>query len=467
MKKNIESVLLVFDKSLMFGSLPPSAKLIDVNKEHASFRTSKQGGKSSESFWWTSGNEPKFTHFYPDVTAEDIKPNEEFYVYPVFRSLSEVVIPRYEPLDFSKANVLKGSMDLLVGQPIYLNHEPIIGTELGVVFETEWQESYTLESGLVVPSGINARFKIDSRLQPNLAALLQMEPCPIQCVSVTVQFSWVQSHPKMEPDVFYTQCGKVVDGQLVRKVVDEIIQYKEISFVGSGADPFAQKIDEQGYIIQPNKAKIRVSSFSYQENDFKLYLSDSKKSGFSGLTRLSELEDETGAPKLNTKKNMLLNQTTLSALKLGDNPSEADINTALSTFIAQAEQLKAENDSLKAAQTERLSKLQEDVSKNYVLSLGEKGKKSEAILGLIKKSNEAELEALNAEYQAAVEELMPLKCTNCQNTSFSRSSAKPGDSPDGNTNEDNPTGEELLSLEAALAKLKKEKNPTNTKFIHG
>ena len=48
---------------------------------------------------------------------------------------------------------------------------------------------------------------------------------------------------------------------MIRKVVTEVVRYLETSLVSHGADSFAQKIGEDGKIINPEFAKRTWTSF--------------------------------------------------------------------------------------------------------------------------------------------------------------------------------------------------------------
>jgi hypothetical protein len=202
---------------------------------------------------------PNFQTYYPDVTPEDLEPSESEYIYPLFRALSEVIIDKWTPYDFSTPGVLKASLDLLVGQTVYVNHDMVIGNEVGVVEACEYQEAYiaTGPDGkeIMVPGGINARFKIDGKSNPKTARGIMSTPPTIHSVSVTVNFDWIPSHG-MPIDEFYEKLGQVgQDGELIRAIVTEIKSYYEISLVPHGADPFARKIDEEsGKIVSPHIA---------------------------------------------------------------------------------------------------------------------------------------------------------------------------------------------------------------------
>src|SRR6478735_2236072 len=99
---------------------------------------------------------PDFSKYYPEVTAKDLQPSDEDFVYPIYRALSKVVVNKYGPIDFGFEDVLKRSMKKLIGQSVYPNHDANTGNELGVVVETAWQEERKYD-GFTVPAGFNSR----------------------------------------------------------------------------------------------------------------------------------------------------------------------------------------------------------------------------------------------------------------------------------------------------------------------
>ena len=183
-----ERLKLFFGESLVMGNINDISKLAHVNTQTQSREI------SVERFGLFEVATPNFHTYYPDITEEDLKPKDSEFIAPLFRALSAVTVnKRWNPVDFAKNGVLKASMSKLVGQTIFANHEAVVGNEIGAVADVAWQESYTTDSGVVVPAGINAVFKIDGKAHPNIARKLRMTPPAIHSNSVTVQFLWEQS----------------------------------------------------------------------------------------------------------------------------------------------------------------------------------------------------------------------------------------------------------------------------------
>ena len=274
-KKFIDKIRLGSGRSLMVGNVPDQV---------ANVVGTCSTGKCDlgvEKFGLFESATPNFETYYPDVKdAASIKPENDEFITPIFRMLSEVIVRKsYNPVDFSMNSVLKNSMNKLLGQTVYPNHEALIGNELGSVSKVFWQESYTTKAGVKVPAGINGVFKIDAKAHPNVARKILMDPPAIHSNSVTVEFEWEQSHPKMDLNEFRSKIGTYgADGQLIRRIATYVRNYHETSLVPHGADPFAQKVDEKGKInnadyansvyslAAQDKEKPRLFYFDYRED---------------------------------------------------------------------------------------------------------------------------------------------------------------------------------------------------------
>lgn len=190
------------------------------------------------------GSGTNYNTFYQDVDPEDLHPNDEEFIEPMFRLLSACIVSKnYMPTEFPK-NVLKDSMNLLVGQTVNCDHETDVANAIGSVKSVSWQESYTVD-GVTIPAGINGVLKIDGKSNPRIARGINMDPPSIHSNSVTVQFEWKPSHRFEKEWEFYDKLGTIAeDGTMVRRIATRIISYKETSLVSHGADPFAQLIKD-------------------------------------------------------------------------------------------------------------------------------------------------------------------------------------------------------------------------------
>ena len=226
---------------------------------------------------------PDSISFYKDVTAEDLSPKDEDFIKPVFRGLSEVIVRKnYDPIDFAhETGVLQASMGMIVAQSVYSNHEAFVGNEKGVVSQAFWDKGYKAD-GVNVPAGFNMEFLIDGKVHTKLAREL-MAPIPIvHSNSVTVNFGWKQSHPKMSFEEFRGKVATYDDkGELIRRIVTEIYGYHETSLVAHGADPYAQMVKD-GKIVNPKYAHAR-DSFAEAKHQTTFFAFDWKDS-FSEFT---------------------------------------------------------------------------------------------------------------------------------------------------------------------------------------
>lgn len=131
---------------------------------------------------------------------------------------------------------------MLLGQTVNCDHETNIGNAIGAVSQVMWQESYK-DGHFTIPAGINGILKIDGKANPRIARGILMEPPSIHSNSVTVQFKWDKSHPGMEDGEFYQKLGTYDSkGEMVRRIVTEVVRYLETSLVSHGADSFAQRL---------------------------------------------------------------------------------------------------------------------------------------------------------------------------------------------------------------------------------
>jgi hypothetical protein len=249
----LERIRLGFGNNLVIGNSGPAMKLDKLIHTH-------NPTIQVESFGLFDSAAPNFNTYYPEVEAKDLTPNDAEFVEPVYRALSEVTVhKRYNPIDFSMNGALKKSMGLLRGQTIYPNHEAMVGNELGAVSEVSWEDSFK-QGNILIPAGINAKMKIDGKSHPRIARGINMNPPSIHSTSVTVEFLWEKSHDIPADEFFSKLATYDKSGQQYRRIATEIKKYDEISFVSHGADPFAQKKNEDGGIANPQHANRTYNS---------------------------------------------------------------------------------------------------------------------------------------------------------------------------------------------------------------
>jgi hypothetical protein len=174
----------------------------------------------------------------------DILPRDEDYIFVNFRALSKRIVEGHW-IDWSKDDVLKNSAPLLNRATVYPNHDfTDINNWLGSVSGVAWDEEGANSAG--VP-GINAQYKIDALMNPRIARGLLMQPPAIHSTSMTVLFKFEFSHPDIATESrwrFFDLLGEEVDGEIVRLIATEILEYWEASLVFQGADQLAKQYDD-------------------------------------------------------------------------------------------------------------------------------------------------------------------------------------------------------------------------------
>lgn len=458
-------IKLSFGNNLILGNCPKKLTLDKIANKNM------QEQREIESFGLFDTSQPNYTTYYPEVTAEDLAPKDNEFIYPVYRSLSEVIVHKsHNPVDFSQNGVLQQSMKLLNGQAVNADHETAIGNSMGVIMESFWEESYKTKSGLIVPAGINSKLKIDGKSNPRIARGIMMDPPSIHSTSVTVEFAWEQSHPKMAREEFFSKIGTFDEkGELIMRVANKIKRYHEISLVSHGADPYAQKINDAGEINNPLFADISYNSahpkdapkskffffdlkseiLENSENSIPKNSNNNKPTqnnlnmnktllAFAALMGLSfneGIEDADATAQVQNKITEMVNaatlkETTITELREAATAQEAevirlkDIETKYNTEKA----LLANVTSLEAFKNKATEKLKAEVSKAYgILSAA---KPDATITELIENGSFETLTALNIQYTTQLEEKFPTSCKKCGSKEVSRASAKLAETED-------------------------------------
>lgn len=481
-------IKLVFSEAHIISHLDKGIPLNSLGE------VARQKQQEVTSFGLFDVSSPDFNTYYPSVSPEDLTPKAEDYVYPVYRALSEVMIRRFGGViyDFTKPGVLKASRELLKGQTVYNNHEALIGNNVGVVVDVEWQEAYKTKSGVEVPAGINARFRIDGKAHPNVARAMLADPPEIHSVSVGIGFQWEKSHTDLSDEDFYRLEGtKHVDGSLIRRVVSEIERYTEISGVPHGADPFARKINANGEIVQDKDANNRNSQFNENEKDIQAYYFSYKTDIPRTETQLAELTLSENPTKFKNPTKMKKLLTLLTAFfgenieKLEDltdgqlsslkgqlelepesgtealrlkNTALKDDNEALADVIKTLKQEKAELKEKADKFDTQLEAFRSEVIANYEKLTGDD--KDEKKINTLKAANKDVLEILNAQYVEDLEKKFPMACGKCGSTNLTRASASEQQEEE---DEDNPPVN--LSAEEVEKKIRAKKRAF-TKYQH-
>ncbi len=177
-------------------------------------------------------------------SLEDLRPKESDFIFARFRALSKAYLPSHY-IDFSKGDVLKESVPLLKGQTVYPDHVHRVEGWLGVVTESEWDETLRPNA-----PGVNTVWKIDALANPKIARGLMMKPPALHSSSVYVIFEWEKSHPELNGYKFWDFLGEEFEGHIVCIVATKIHAYWEHSLVWQGADQAAKNLGDAENEIQ-------------------------------------------------------------------------------------------------------------------------------------------------------------------------------------------------------------------------
>lgn len=393
-----------------------------------------------------------FGLFLGKESLKDLTISEDGYIEPVYRLLTEVVVAKkYNPTDFSAKGVLKNSMHLLVGQTVYTDHYTAINNQVGVIKEVYWQEAYE-ENGVIVPAGINGVLRIDAESNPKLSRGILMNPPSIHSNSVSVTFAWEPSHKFADLWEFYDKLGTYDEkGELVRRIVTNIQSYSETSLVSHGADPFAQKILDNGRINNITHAAATYYGAMSNKEDYNevakrnIYFGDFKSLDTleNGLLDYEKIHN-TG--KTNNKGED--NSVNFNNMDKGKKEDEQKVETQLdlsSLFgeglltLKEGEEMDlgvVKNSILQLRKEVKTLTLKSVIADRYVdtvrnLTLenfkkvsGGEDKTDETLLSLIKTTNIEVLESLNNSYQTQLEEKFKLKCSKCGSYEVNRASSQ-------------------------------------------
>lgn len=459
------------------------------------FKAANKDKASLESYGLFS-NAINYNTFYPDADAKSFDPNEDEFIQPIFRMLSNCVVAKpYSPTEFP-ADVLKAGMNMLVGQTVNCDHSTDIGNAIGSVVEVYWQEAYQ-DGDTFIPAGINAKLKIDAKANPRIARGINMDPPSIHSNSVTIMFEWKPSHEFENKWEFWEKLGTYdKDGQLIRRIATRIIAFKETSLVSHGADPYAQLIKD-GKLVNPGYADSIYNSFSEaaQRDAVKSKIDHSRASyidykGFSetvinhntseNIIEGVNLGDSSTSPEnLNNHNNSMPELTQFLEQLFGEGMlSLAEGATATTEHaLAEISRILSENASLMEAKTSsesQVTSLQEEVTKlkndlkanekfaeigtNYFKEVKEstlasykklvgEGKEDTNILTLIESVDSVStLVSLKSSYDAQLEEKFPLHCADCGSHNVNR-----GASVSSQENSDKDTDSSVSSVMNKIA----------------
>lgn len=444
----VDSITIDSGHTMMASYIPPQIGLQNFTENFYKWREPNQEAITQLGLF---GGDINYHTYYPDLNLEELKPKEDEFIEPVFRLLSATIVSKqWNPTDFGhNKGVLKNSMPLLLGQTINCDHSTDIGNAIGSVSAVSWQEEYK-DKGIHIPAGINGTLKIDGKANPRIARGILMEPPSIHSNSVTVQFRWDKSHPDMDNMDFYDKLGTYdAKGNMVRRIVTEIIRYHETSLVSHGADPYAQKITKDGKLNNPIFANRTYNSFKeYEEDKNKIYCFTDYKDIKSDDTsaNINKLEQNNN-PINNNNMNKELQEFLESlfgdgclSLAEGKEMTKENAISAIKSLKEANQNLKTEKDSLNEqviklnAQVESLTanaeigktyltQLHEDAVSTYKKLMGEKADESIVNMLSAETTGVQTIKSLTKDYKQRLEEKFPMKCSKCGSLDVSRASS--------------------------------------------
>lgn len=448
-KEHIDSMTIGQGHTIMAGFIPTrvGAKAFSEN-----YYKWKEPTKESLQQLGLFGSDIDYNTYYPDLKAEELKPQSEDFIEPMFRLLSATIVSKnYNPTDFSQPGVLKASMNYLLGQTVNCDHSTDIGNAIGSVSQVLWQEAYK-DKGFTIPAGINGVLKIDGKANPRIARGILMEPPSIHSNSVTVQFKWDKSHPDMDDRDFYEKLGTYDEhGNMIRRMVTEVVRYLETSLVSHGADSFAQKIGEDGKIVNPEYAKRSWTSFSEYKDQTKhdVYFIDFKddtnsfqegndtpginnnnpvKSNSDNMNEELKkfLEKLFGKGMLTLSEGQEKNQETVISCIQELQKKVTNLTTEKNSLAQQIGKKDTEIANLKemaTVGTNYIAKLRETTVANYKKLMGDKADETIVTMLNAETTGLQTILSLNKDYTSRLEEKFPLTCSHCGSHDISRASS--------------------------------------------
>ena len=204
------------------------------------------------------------------------KSEDENFVYVPVRALSACIVGgnSWKASDFSTPGVLKKSLALLKNKPVFTNHNLWdVNSTVGVIVATQYGAAYKMDDGTEVPEGIDCLIRVSKKNNPKIADGLMADPPEFQSFSVSVLYKYKPSHSFTDGEgnedeyKFDRMIGQMIDGQMVRRIATEIVDYIELSLVSIGADPFAKIKTAEGKIISVDRGAVTSCSADFNETD--------------------------------------------------------------------------------------------------------------------------------------------------------------------------------------------------------
>jgi len=199
-------------------------------------------------------------------------PDEEDYIEVPFRLISATIVGAgtWKATDFSDEKVLRNSIPKIKDIPVYKDHNTYsVDNVVGKIVSPTWGNSFIDITGINVPAGIDGLVRVNKKENSKIAA--NLIDGAIHSNSVTVYFDWQPSHDFQDDWEFENNVGRIINGEMVRRIVTKIHDYYESSLVWLGADPYAKLKDSNGNLKQIDTASIfsKEISFAKEQQEVK------------------------------------------------------------------------------------------------------------------------------------------------------------------------------------------------------
>lgn len=349
----------------------------------------------------------------------NVKPED--YVLVPFRALSATTV-RDGAIDFSHNNgkALQDAVEMFNNLVILKNHDMNVDNWIGTTQDAYWDNKTPN-----VPPGVNFMLKVDTKADPKVARGLVSGA--LNSGSVTIEFDYAKSHPKMKDEEFAWKLGSTVDGRMVQALVTKITRTYEYSVVWQGADQYAKAIDDSGNIHVPGT---QSNSQSLEET-----LDIKKLAAVLKLEKEAPSDEEVFAAitAFNTQISTAnANVITLTAER-DTFKTQAETKTAelaaetakVTTLTAENATLKTEVDGLKVSSAS-LDAIVKDARSEAIrlYNLVEGDKAQDAMRTMLNSANLEVARSFITSYKERAEAIAPLACAKCGATELSRRSSK-------------------------------------------
>ena len=373
----------------------------------------------------------QFSNMSDSDLRDYLNPNPADYVLVPFRALSAADDVQHGMFNFAHDGgaALKAAVGMFNDLMVLKDHDMSVDNWVGKTQEAYWDTSIPNS-----PPGVNFMIKLDTKADPKLArgVLSGM----VNSGSVTIEFDYDQSHPKMKDYEFYMNLGQVVEGKRVQALITKVTRLYEYSLVWQGADTHAKAIKPDGTIDRPGLGQ-NTEDGNLKKLAALLKLADTATEDeiAASLTVLSTNLANAEAAKTTAEAEKTAAQATLATkeAELATKTTEVtSLNAKVVTLTSEKTAAEAELNGLKATKTQfetLLAARRAEALRLYNLANGDKA--SESMRTVIGAAPLDTTESFITAFGAEVEKIMPLTCAKCASTEVNRRQSK--QAPSGTT----------------------------------